>query len=208
MKKPTLLLLLSTALLQGCEGRIQPAWIYRTGESTEKGPGGGKEPALEATPVYFEGLLYLGTPHGSAIALDPLSGTEIWRHDTLINPEGNYGDFANRGLTVWRDPKAPRDAACAARVFLATVDAWLTTVDAKTGKPCEGFGNAGRLDLTKELRRGPMYTGEYGSTSPPAIVDDVLVMGSTIADNVRADSPVGDVRGFDATERPTRCTAS
>jgi quinoprotein glucose dehydrogenase len=198
MKKLTLLLLVSTTLLKGCEDRIQPAWIYRTGESTEKGPGGGKEPALEATPVYFEGLLYLGTPHGNAIALDPLSGTEIWRHDALINPEGNYGDFANRGVTVWRDPKARPDAACAARVFLATVDAWLTTVDAKTGKPCEGFGNAGRLDLKKELRRGPIYTGEYGSTSPPAIVDDVLVMGSTIADNVRADSPVGDVRGFDA----------
>ncbi len=197
MKKLTLLFLLSTTLLMGIEDRIQPAWVYRTGESTEKVQGGGKEPALEATPVYFEDLLYLGTPRGNAIALDPLSGTEIWRYDADIDPKGNYGDFANRGVTVWRDGRAPRGAPCASRVFIATVDAWVSSVDAKTGKPCNAFADGGRLDLKKGLRRGPAYTGEYGNTSPPSIIDDVLVVGSNIADNVHANAPAGDVRGFD-----------
>ncbi len=39
--------------------------------------------------------------------------------------------------------------------------------------------------------------GEYEETSPPAIVDDLVVVGSSIADNDRVDSPNGVVRAFD-----------
>jgi quinoprotein glucose dehydrogenase len=40
--------------------------------------------------------------------------------------------------------------------------------------------------------------GEYEETSPPALIDDLVVVGSAIADNDRFDSPSGLVRAFDA----------
>ncbi len=177
--------------------RLKQAWIYRTGESLEPANNGGRAPAFEATPVYFEGLLYLGTPRGKVIALDPLTGQERWSFDGKIELNAGYGDFANRGVTLWRDAKAPAKAACSARVFFAAIDGQLYSLDAKTGKVCVGFGNQGRIELSKGLRRGPVYAGEYENTSPPVILDDVLVVGSAIADNVRAASVSGEVRAFD-----------
>ena len=44
----------------------------------------------------------------------------------------------------------------------------------------------------------PAYPGEYEVTSPPAVVRDLLVVGSSISDNVSADAPSGVVRAFDA----------
>ncbi len=67
-----------------------------------------------------------------------------------------------------------------------------------TGKPCEEFGEHGQIDLTKGLRRGPAYAGEVEETSPPAVIDDVVIVGSGIADNVRLNAPTAEVRGFDA----------
>jgi quinoprotein glucose dehydrogenase len=43
------------------------------------------------------------------------------------------------------------------------------------------------------------YTrGAYHMTSPPAVIDDLVVVGSSIDDNGRADMPGGVVRAFDA----------
>jgi len=52
--------------------RLEVAWTYRTGETdpcfkTEK------ETAFEATPLVVDGTMYLGTPLGRVIALDPRS---------------------------------------------------------------------------------------------------------------------------------------
>ncbi len=42
------------------------------------------------------------------------------------------------------------------------------------------------------------YYGEYEETSPPAIIDDLVIVGSAIGDNRAVDEPLGTVRGFDA----------
>src|SRR5580658_7880974 len=123
--------------------RLKVAWIYRTGEPLTPVAGGGKAPAFEATAVYENGLLYIGTPYGRAIAIDPLTGKERWSFDAHINLQGNYGDFANRGVTAWTDAKSPAGAACARRIFFASVDARLFSLDAMTGRPCEEFAEKG-----------------------------------------------------------------
>jgi quinoprotein glucose dehydrogenase len=142
--------------------------------------------------------LYIGTPWGKAIALDPETGKQRWSFDARIDPKGNYGDFASRGVTFWVDPKEEAEGPCRRRIFLASIDAQLFALDAATGAPCRGFGDGGRIDLTRGLRRGPEYVGEYEQTSPPAVIDDLVIVGSAIADNNRADSPTGEVRAFDA----------
>src|SRR5690348_13397166 len=83
--------------------RLKQAWIYRSGEPLTGTPGGSKAPAFEATPIYTNGLLYISTPWGKVIALDPLTGGERWSFDARINPKGSYGDFTNRGVSAWTD---------------------------------------------------------------------------------------------------------
>ncbi len=186
--------------------RLEVAWTYRSGESLEAASGGGRQPAFETTPVYADGLLYISTPWGKAIALDPETGKPRWSFDAHINAKGSYGDFASRGVTFWADPDATREGPCRKRIFMASVDAQLFALDAASGAPCQDFGKAGRIDLTQGLRRGPEYAGEYEETSPPAVFDDLVIVGSGIADNSRASGPTGEVRAFDARTGKLRWT--
>jgi quinoprotein glucose dehydrogenase len=178
--------------------KLRQVWIYRTGDPVTPLPDRSKRPAFEATPVYADGLLYIASPYGKVAALDPLTGKERWAFDAKIDRQGNYGDFANRGVSLWLDPEKEADAPCRRTVFFASVDARLFALDGKTGKPCTAFGKGGAVDLTKGLRRGPSYVGEYQVTSPPAVIDGLAIVGSAIADNNRVNAPTGEVRAFDA----------
>ncbi len=84
------------------------------------------------------------------------------------------------------------------RIFLATGDAYLIALDAATGRPVETFGERGRVDLTKGLRR-PVERFVYGVNSPTLVIGDVVVVGSFVSDGwlMREGAP-GDVRAFDA----------
>jgi hypothetical protein len=79
--------------------RLTTAWTYHTGE-TGAAPQRGAPPALETTPIMVEGTLYISTPLGRVIALDPVSGTERWKFDSQVNRNGGYGDFTNRGVAT------------------------------------------------------------------------------------------------------------
>ena len=186
--------------------QMKVAWTYRTGEPLVPAAGGGRPPAFEATAVYFQGLLYLSSPYGKVAALEPETGKERWAFESRIDPKGNYGDFVSRGVVAWLDASRKPAGACSARIFFASVDARLFALDAGTGLPCEGFGTKGVIDLKQGLRRAPEYAGEYEETSPPAVIDDLVVVGSAIADNHRADSPTGEVRAFDARSGKLRWT--
>jgi quinoprotein glucose dehydrogenase len=63
-----------------------------------------------------------------------------------------------------------------------------------TGVPCGDFGVGGQISLRNVARYTP---GQYHMTSPPAVVDDVVIVGSAIDDNARVDMPSGVVRAFD-----------
>jgi quinoprotein glucose dehydrogenase len=77
------------------------------------------------------------------------------------------------------------------------LDARLIALDAVTGRPCARFGAGGTVDLRRGLRNAPAFTEEYELTSPPVVVNDVVVVGSAVADNGRVDAPSGEVRAFD-----------
>ena len=68
-----------------------------------------------------------------------------------------------RRRVLARSPAAT--GACAARVFLATLDARLFALDAATGPPCADFGAGGSLNLLDGI--APVYDArEYNVTSP------------------------------------------
>ncbi len=184
---------------------LERAWTFRTGETPEAVPTGSPT-AFEATPIVVGGSLYVSTPLGRVFALDPATGAERWRFDAKVDPELEFGDFTNRGVSSWLDRLAGPGAACRRRIFLATIDARLIALDAATGRPCADFGQAGTVNLRRGLRNPPEYSEEYEVTSPPAIVGDLAVVGSGVADNGRADAASGEVRAFDARTGELRWT--
>lgn len=170
---------------------LRPAWIMRTGDYlTDRG-------RFEATPILVDGTLYVSTPLGSVLALDPATGVERWKFDGPVRfGYDDYGDFANRGVAAWTGGTS--GDRCGHRIFVATVNARLIALDARTGRPCEDFGTHGTVDLTVGLRHRPAYDWEYGVTSPPAVIGSFVIVGSAVADNHRTDAPDGVVRAFDA----------
>ncbi len=180
-----------TAINRANVKALRIAWTYRTGDAYA--PKDGSKPTqFEATPLYIDGTLYLSTPLGRIVALDPVTGKQRWSYDSHVNRDKGYGDYANRGVSTWKSPSGER------RVFLATIDARLIAVDAATGKPCGDFGDNGTVDLRHGLRIGPRGFADYEETSPPAVVGNTLVVGSGIQDNGWTDEPSGEVRAFDA----------
>jgi quinoprotein glucose dehydrogenase len=145
-----------------------------------------------------DGVLYASTPFGGVRALDGASGRELWAFDSELDLTAHYGDFANRGVSTWVDPRRGRSAPCRRRIYVAPVDARLIALDARTGRPCRDFGDGGQILLDRGLANAPSHRGEYAITSPPAVVGDLLIVGSSVADNQRAAAPNGVVRAFDA----------
>src|SRR5688572_20649168 len=91
--------------------RLEVAWTYRTGEADPRFATT-KAAAFEATPLVADGTMYVGTPLGRVIALDPASGRERWVFDPQIARDIPYGDFANRGVSTWLDEAAAVNTPC------------------------------------------------------------------------------------------------
>lgn len=185
--------------------RLAPAWTFSTGEGAL--PVARLERfSLEVTPIVVDGTMYVSTPLARVFALDPETGAERWRFDAEVDQSLRFGDFTNRGVTAWLDSAAAADAPCRRTIFLATIDARLVALDARDGAPCARFGSSGSIDLRAGLRNAPARVTEYEQTSPPAVVNGVVVVGSAVADNGRTDAASGEVRGYDARTGALRWT--
>ena len=185
--------------------KLAVAWVYRTGDVSD-GTKYPRKSEFESTPIFVDGTLYLTTAFNRVIALDPVSGKERWSYDPKINLGSKYSEgLMNRGVSAWLDRERNLGAECRRRIFLATIDARLISLDAASGKLCGDFGDRGQVDLSRGIAN-IIRVGEYEETSPPATVDDLVVVGSSIADNDRVDSPDGIVRAFDARSGKLRWT--
>ena len=72
-----------------------------------------------------------------------------------------------------------RGESCRRRILVAPIDARLFAIDAATGAVCADFGEEGMIDLRRGLRRPPRSKDEYQTTSPPAILGEVVIIGSS-----------------------------
>lgn len=151
----------------------------------------------EGTPLAVNGVLYSSSPMNFVSAIDGATGKTIWTYDPRSYDDGsppNLG-FLSRGLTYWEDGDDKR-------LFVGTANAHLIALDAKTGKPIETWGDKGKIDLTKGLRR-PVLREHMMVTTPPIVCAGVVVPSYLVLDSfavgrppLRAHVP-GDVRGFD-----------
>jgi quinoprotein glucose dehydrogenase len=185
---------------------LKTAWTYHHGDvwAARLPPTSERSSSFESTPIVVDGRLIFTTPANRVIALDPATGRELWTFDPQLERGGIYANmWINRGVAYWRGPDA--EGVCAARVFLATLDARLFALDAATGKRCADFGSDGSVNLLDGI--SPVYDArEYNVTSPGTVIGDVIAVGSSIADTLRPDAPPGDVRAFDVRTGALRWT--
>jgi len=172
---------------------LELAWIHRSGDVLDGSASLGKS-SLQVTPIIAAGSLVYCSPRNKVFALDPETGRERWRFDPAVDAS-QYYIINCRGVSQWRDAQAAYTDACSDRIVMGTVDARLIELDAKTGKPCAGFGERGVVNLAAGI--GDIDSGEYGVTSPPAIVRDRIVTGAMVLDSRRVDAPGGVVRAYD-----------
>ncbi len=118
----------------------------------------GTNRVLEATPVVIDGVMYTSGVAGRAYAFDAATGKELWRFEPDVDMQVNRTvccDMANRGVAVARG-----------KVYVATLDAQLYALDAKTGKVLW------KADTVDDKTRG------INSTGAPEVAGNVVVIGN------------------------------
>ena len=181
-------------------GELRVAWTFRTGELGQ-GVKDWSRSAFEVTPILYDGTLYLTTSSTDVVAVNAVDGTLRWRHDSQSRKDLHYSDGVSRGVSLWVDEASPPGAECHARIYAPTLDARLLALDAATGKSCADFGEHGAVNLLNDVRSQFKEGDEWRNylvTSPPAILDGMVIVGSSIGDNRAVLEELGSVRAFDA----------
>jgi quinate dehydrogenase (quinone) len=168
---------------------LKPVWTFRSGDS---GPG-----VEQNTSLQIGGLIYMCSRSDRLMAIDADSGKIRWRY----NSGAEHVDWAHcRGLGYYELPAASGGGTpaplCARRIFNATIDARLIAVDALTGKPCADFGQDGVVDLKQGM--GVVDPGFYFQSSAPVVARGRIIIGGSVPDNLKVQSPSGVIRAFDA----------
>jgi quinoprotein glucose dehydrogenase len=180
---------------RGNVAQLELAWTFHT-HALDQDRDLNHKAAFEATPILVDGKLFISTPYDHVIALHPESGEKIWEFDPQLELPYGASEVTSRGVSAWREPRAQAGQPCALRIFIGTLDARLIALDGATGKRCADFGENGEVDLTNGVKlRDP---GSYQVTSAPAIVQDLVITGSSIGDNRAVTLERGIVRAFDA----------
>lgn len=158
--------------------QLEVAWRFDSGDEF---PGS----EMQCNPIIVDGVMYATTPKLRVVALNAENGKLIWSFDPN---EGRrpLGKMRNRGVMYWEDG-ADR------RIFFGFRH-WLYALDAKTGQPVKGFGEAGRIDLREGLGRDPQGF-MISNTTPGAVYKDMLIIGALTSEGLPA-AP-GDIRAFD-----------
>lgn len=185
--------------------QLQVAWTYRTGAMEQK-TDLVRKAAFEATPILVDNKLFLSTPYDHVLALDPKSGSRIWEYDPQVDLARNYSEVTSRGVSAWQDSKVKSGQPCRLRIFLGTIDARLIALDSETGKTCLDFGLKGEVNLTQDVALATEWHGGYEVTSAPALFRDLVIVGSSVADNWKVNNERGIVRAFDARTGKLRWT--
>jgi len=156
---------------------------------------------FRATPLMADGVLYTSAGlRRDVVAIDAATGETLWMYRL---DEGARGTSAprrssGRGVSFWRssNPAEPN------RIFTITPGFQLVALDAHTGRPVTSFGKEGLVDLKEGLPRvAELPKTQPGSSSPPVIVGDVVVVGVAFSAGGAPPSKVaipGWVRAYDA----------
>jgi quinoprotein glucose dehydrogenase len=161
---------------------LTQAWMYRFNREGKTIKGNSpSELYQEITPIVVQGVMYL--PAGDrVVALDPVTGKEIWTHEV----EGGLASF--RGVSYWAGDRnnPPRIIYTSAHKMVG--------LNAKSGTIDPGFGKEGEVPL------------EVAYDGAPTIYKNLLLLGTNFyGPGDRHINPAldqgggqpGDVHGYD-----------
>lgn len=153
------------------------------------------ETNYRTTPIVIGRTLYATAGlRRAVVAIDAATGETLWTHREDEGDRAAPRVNSGRGVAWWADGGDER-------ILFVTPGHFLVALDARTGRRIESFGEGGRVDLRRGLDRAlDPKTAPIGSSSPPLVVGDVVVVGGALADGSRPPAlamPPGHVRGFD-----------
>ena len=137
-----------TAITPANVHQLAARWTFQTGTMT-RGHG------FEATPLAWDGVLYVTGSNNFAWALDGRTGRPFWQYRRDLPANLTYGAQApvNRGFAMLGD-----------RLFMVTLDAHLLAFDRTTGTVLWDV-------VLADYRVG------YAATLAPLVVDDKVIVG-------------------------------
>ena len=184
---------------------LEVAWVWD----------GSDYPAVNAraTPIYVDGMLIsVAGEKRHTYAIDAGTGEKIWEY---VEPETfrwEYSMRKNHGKGV-----AYGEIDGRAVVYMVSPAFFLHALWADTGEHVEGFGGpvdvpgfpeSGVVDLLAGLGHEfdpyygiPLETGYITSSSPPIVVNGVIVVGNSAEQGYnqsRRENVPGDILGYDA----------
>ena len=171
--------------------QLQVAWRYPSPDLAFQDDPILRRSRNEDTPLMANGQLYSITGLGIISALDPATGEVRWVYDPESYALGrpNNGGFLQRGMGYWTD-------GAEERLLIGTADAYLLSLDARTGRPDPAFGEDGKVDLTIGIR--DVVRSTNFSARRPLVAGDIVVVGNSIGDSSRTRRmPPGDVQAYD-----------
>ena len=166
---------------------LEVAWRWRAENSAER-------PFFnfESTPIMIGGVLYTSTGASEVAAVDAATGETIWLYtpqpkpgaedDPQRRPQGS-----GRGVAYWTD--GGRET-----IFHNVSDGRLLALDAKTGRPVQGFGDGGFVDLSRDIDRPG---AEVRCISTPIVSNDVVVAQVVPTGDSGYEATPGHIRGYD-----------
>ena len=147
---------------------LEVAWSYSLrNDSTDNA----RNPNSQVTPIVVDGVMYFPTLD-RVVAIDPLSGAELWSHSVPLNSP------SRRGVSYW-----PGQGGISPRIFYTAFDQ-LVALDAETGEIDREFGESGMVGL------GIPYI------SVPFVYEGVIVVGANTPRG--ASGGIGNARAFSA----------
>jgi quinoprotein glucose dehydrogenase len=187
-------------------GQLEVAWRIKTDNFGPR-----PENKLEGTPLEVHGTVYATAgSHKSAIALDAKTGELKWKFSLDEGDRALWSprQLSGRGLAYWTDGRGDE------RVLFTTQGYQLVELNAKTGTPIASFAKDGVLDLKLGVTYGKFNTktlkyeqvqidlakGEIGWHSAPTVVNDMVIIGSSMAEGLgytHSDNAKGLARAFD-----------
>ncbi|MBP9035458.1 MAG: PQQ-binding-like beta-propeller repeat protein, partial [Pseudomonadales bacterium] len=123
-------------------GDLKLAWVLTMREGSNQG-----------TPLVHDGVMYLTSPGNVLQAVDAASGELIWEYAHTFPPESKTLGGPTKNIAIYGD-----------KLFLATYDAAIVAVDARTGN-----------EVWKTVKAD--YSKGYTHTAGPVVAGGVVISG-------------------------------
>ncbi len=159
--------------------QLELIWRYRVDDKQKT-----LRSTIQCNPLMVEGVLYLTTPGQKVVAVNAITGEEIWRFDP--HKGKSYVGYS-RGLLYW---EAGEDK----RIYSGATD-YYYAISAQTGKLVKSFGLDGRIDMRENLDTDGILR-YYSPRAPGVVYKNILILGGSVGEGPNQGAP-GHIRGFD-----------